>query len=305
MSSCFLYRLVHASFCRWLALFPYVLIPWLKTLSTQASHGPRDARVRLRWLHRDLQLRVVRLVFGSVVALHHTIFIHVIPYLLKRFGVSASSFETTMPLDSRFSPPTQPYVTVPYIGNPALYTALATSPFFFTLPPEDLAHLDAKPARRARWEELVLHTVLPGLRELVPVLQMKVLVSWAPCRCVRYDFILGWWHYTSVQRCLTLMAFTSATRVQFHLAELGKIEALDNMMPGLGRKWASAFGGTQTNIFYLMAVYAMEWEVVAARWVQDDHALLQPATPCWIAPTYFAMNLVRDPSVVTQQLSTK
>ena len=73
-----------------------------------------------------------------------------------------------------FSPPTQPYATVRILGNPKGWKLGVSSPFGQTLPPEDLARLAADPTRRARWEELMVHTVLPPLRELVPVLQSKV-----------------------------------------------------------------------------------------------------------------------------------
>ena len=32
------------------------------------------------------------------------------------------------------------------------------------------------------------------------------------------------------------------------------------------------------------AVYATEWEAVAARWAADDHTLLQPSEPSWCLP---------------------
>jgi hypothetical protein len=72
------------------------------------------------------------------------------------------------------SPPTQPHVTVFYAGNPKLYKAAAASPFFGTLPPDDVARLAADPTKRARWVELATHTLLPPLRELVPIIQTKV-----------------------------------------------------------------------------------------------------------------------------------
>jgi hypothetical protein len=72
------------------------------------------------------------------------------------------------------SPPTQPHVTVMNVGNPKIFKAFATSPFFGTLPPDDLARLAADPTKRARWVELATHTLLPALRELVPIIQTKV-----------------------------------------------------------------------------------------------------------------------------------
>ena len=72
------------------------------------------------------------------------------------------------------SPPTQPYAVIMNYGNREGWKRAATNPFGLTLPPEDLARLAEDPARRARWEELMVHTVLPPLRELMPVLQSKV-----------------------------------------------------------------------------------------------------------------------------------
>ena len=72
------------------------------------------------------------------------------------------------------SPPTQPYAIIANYGNRGGWKRVAANPFTHTLPPEDLARLAEDPARRARWEELMVHTVLPLLRELVPVLQSKV-----------------------------------------------------------------------------------------------------------------------------------
>jgi hypothetical protein len=72
------------------------------------------------------------------------------------------------------SPPTPPHATVYYAGSPKLYKATAASPFCGTLPPDDLARLAADPTKRARWVELATHTLLPVLRELVPIIQTKV-----------------------------------------------------------------------------------------------------------------------------------
>jgi hypothetical protein len=72
------------------------------------------------------------------------------------------------------SPPTQPHVTVYNAGNPKVFKAVAASPFFGTLSPDDVAHLAADPTKRTRWVELATHTLLPALRELVPIIQTKV-----------------------------------------------------------------------------------------------------------------------------------
>ena len=72
------------------------------------------------------------------------------------------------------SPPAQPHATVFYASNPKMYKAGAASPFGFTLAPVDVARLAADPTKRARWVELATHTLLPVLRELVPIIQTKV-----------------------------------------------------------------------------------------------------------------------------------
>ena len=72
------------------------------------------------------------------------------------------------------SPPAQPHATVYYSASPKHIKAIATSPFACTLPPNDLARLATDPTKRARWVELATHTLLPVLRELVPIIQTKV-----------------------------------------------------------------------------------------------------------------------------------
>ena len=72
------------------------------------------------------------------------------------------------------SPPAQLHATVFYTANPKSIKAIAASPFAGTLPPDDLARLAADPTKRARWVELATHTLLPLLRELVPIIQTKV-----------------------------------------------------------------------------------------------------------------------------------
>ena len=81
---------------------------------------------------------------------------------------------------------------------------------------------------------------------------------------------------------------------QMHLAELGKPDVLDAMMPGLGRPWGEILAGTQTQLFFNLAAYASEWEAVATRWADEDHALLQPASPCWILPLGFASIILKQ-----------
>ena len=72
------------------------------------------------------------------------------------------------------SPPAQPHATVYDAGNPKNIKAAAASPFYVTLPPDDVARLAADPTKRARWVELATHTLLPVLRKLVPIVETKV-----------------------------------------------------------------------------------------------------------------------------------
>ena len=74
---------------------------------------------------------------------------------------------------------------------------------------------------------------------------------------------------------------------------MGKPDVLDAMLPGLGRPWGDILAGSQTNLFHLFGAYAAEWEAVAARWANDDHALLQPESPCWIIPLFYAVSLLK------------
>ena len=75
---------------------------------------------------------------------------------------------------------------------------------------------------------------------------------------------------------------------------MGKPDVLDAMLPGLGRPWGEILGGSQTHLFHNLAAYAAEWEAVAARWADEDHTLLQPASPCWIMPNMYAVVLLKQ-----------
>ena len=78
-----------------------------------------------------------------------------------------------------------------------------------------------------------------------------------------------------------------------HLAELAKPEVLNSMMPGLGRDWTE-ITPSLTGVYYHTAQYTMEWEAVAARWAADDHALMQPAEPCWLGPLAYVGNILKQ-----------
>ena len=60
-----------------------------------------------------------------------------------------------------------------------------------------------------------------------------------------------------------------------------KADVLNTIYPGLGHDWSELLFGTTTNLFYLLANYATQWEAIAACWTEGDYTLLQPAEPCW------------------------
>jgi hypothetical protein len=78
-----------------------------------------------------------------------------------------------------------------------------------------------------------------------------------------------------------------------HLAELPKPDVLNSMLPGMGRDWTEILA-SMGSVYYRTASYAVEWEAVAARWVADDHKLLQPAEPCWLTPLAYAGNMLKQ-----------
>ena len=77
-----------------------------------------------------------------------------------------------------------------------------------------------------------------------------------------------------------------------HLAELEKPDVLNSLLPGLGCNWGEVIPGLDL-VLYRTAVYATEWEALAARWAADDHALLQPSEPGWCLPLLMALNLLK------------
>ena len=84
----------------------------------------------------------------------------------------------------------------------------------------------------------------------------------------------------------------AARGLQFHLSELDKPDVLNGMLPGLGRDWTE-ITPSLANAFASLAAYALEWEAVAASWVRDEHALLQPATPSWATPALYSIMLMK------------
>ena len=89
-----------------------------------------------------------------------------------------------------------------------------------------------------------------------------------------------------------VLTLFDARGLQFHLSELDKPDVLNGMLPGLGRDWAE-ITPSLANVFTSLAAYALEWEAVVASWARDEHALLQPATPCWFMPAIFSIMLMK------------
>ena len=89
-----------------------------------------------------------------------------------------------------------------------------------------------------------------------------------------------------------VLTLFGARGMQFHLSELDKPDVLNGMLPGLGRDWSEILPSL-ANAFNSFAAYALEWEAVAASWARDEHALLQPATPCWYLPALFSIMLMK------------
>jgi hypothetical protein len=125
--------------------------------------------------------------------------------------------------------------------------------------------LAADPTKQARWTNLVLHTLLPPLRELGPIVASKVR------------------HIRSTHRpARTLEPFAylgRRTGAQLHLKESVKADVLNAIFPGLGHDWSELNFGTTTNLFHLMPNYATQWEAIAACWAEGDYTLLQPTEP--------------------------
>ena len=60
------------------------------------------------------------------------------------------------------------------------------------------------------------------------------------------------------------------------------------------KSWGEVLAGSQANLFNNFVAYAAEWEAVAARWADEDYALLQPASPCWIMPIMYATVVLKQ-----------
>ena len=102
--------------------------------------------------------------------------IHTQAYHRAVFECGCETYMATYAIEY-VSPPMQPYGNLFSAGKPEMFKRVAANPFTLMLPPEDLARLAGDPARRTRWEELMVHTVLPPMREILPVIQTKVCTT--------------------------------------------------------------------------------------------------------------------------------
>jgi hypothetical protein len=138
--------------------------------------------------------------------------------------------------------------------------------------------LAADPTKQARWTNLVLHTLLPPLRELSVIVASKVR------------------HICPFHRpARTLEPFADlgrGTGAQLHLKESVKADVLNAIFPGLGHDWSELSFGTTTQLFYLTANYATQWEAIATCWAEGDYTLLQPAEPCWVHQLIVIVNIM-------------
>jgi hypothetical protein len=68
------------------------------------------------------------------------------------------------------------YAEIFHYADPGVRSAMFNAPYL-KLPPEDIAMLDANPAKRQRYIELVTHTWLPTLRTLCEVFTTQVKIE--------------------------------------------------------------------------------------------------------------------------------
>ena len=108
-------------------------------------------------------------------------FVYPVNFALQRFAMAHNRLAYDCGLEDFVaayamewvSPPTQPHVTI-LDYTTSFFQAIGASPFFYVVPPADLARVDADPAKRARWVELATHTLIPPMRDLVTILQSTV-----------------------------------------------------------------------------------------------------------------------------------
>jgi hypothetical protein len=50
-----------------------------------------------------------------------------------------------------------------------------------------------------------------------------------------------------------------------------------------------------------MLGYVTEFEMVATRWAEDDHTMLQPTEPCWMWPMCLALAVMVEKSLAKEQ----
>jgi hypothetical protein len=65
---------------------------------------------------------------------------------------------------------------------------------------------------------------------------------------------------------------------KLHLNESLAPARLDPFLPGIGRDWTS-FIGSLTSVYFLLCIYAAQFESLVVRWEQEHFDLLQPDSP--------------------------
>jgi hypothetical protein len=137
-------------------------------ISQAAAERQRQEDKASKQLER-VQAQMAELIMPTILGLNH--FFRA--YERAMFDCGTEEYVATYAMQW-ISPPTQPYVAVYNIGDPELMRRAAANPFGHTLPPADLARLAADPTKQARWTNVVLHTLLPPLRELRVIFASKV-----------------------------------------------------------------------------------------------------------------------------------
>jgi hypothetical protein len=163
-----------------------------------------------------------------------------------------------------------PYAEVYHHMNPSAQSVFFNAPYL-KLPPEDIAELEANPAKRQRYIELVTHTWLPTLRTLDEIFTTKVRME---------PVLIGGSHLRYDHRSVPLKLRVRELRTQMHLREDVQIDKLEEYMPNaLGVPWKALIG--TTSITYAHAqTFVRQLESIVERWEGGvDLGLLQPVAP--------------------------
>ena len=88
---------------------------------------------------------------------------------------------------------------------------------------------------------------------------------------------------------------------KFHLAELPKLERLDELglMTGIGRPWS--FLASTSTVFLWVLVYILQFESVVAAWNAGDTSELQPPMANFISPLSVVIQLCKADATKREQ----